>query len=94
MKRLKLENLEVESFVVDGERFDRGTVRAHEDTVTYTDCPECGFETWECSDTWQYTCRFYGTCGPSQEYIDTCQRTCAAHYTCHGYPTCNCEPGA
>jgi hypothetical protein len=94
MKRLKLENLEVESFVTDEGQLGRGTVHAHQGSPTFTDCPECG--TWECGgDTHQYTCKFYGTCGPSQELINTCAASCKFHYTCDGYPTCNClEAGA
>lgn len=91
MKRLRLENLEVESFVTDEGQLERGTVHALQGSPTFTDCPDCGGDTWECGgDTWQYTCRFYGTCGPSQPLIHTCAMTCMFHYTCEGYPTCNC----
>jgi hypothetical protein len=97
MKRLKLENLEVESFETSKERSERGTVRGHQET--YTDCPECYGPTYEltcdtcdygdaCGGSNAYTCRNWPGCDPSGQLIPTCQPTCYIFRTCPGYPTC------
>lgn len=105
MKRLKLENLNVESFATSGASFELGTVRAHQESLT--DCTSCWGPTYDAAcgggttndptcglyPTCNPTCEHFNTCGPSEPNIRTCEPTCFYIRTCAGYPTCHCEPG-
>jgi len=71
MNKLRIQDLEVESFVTGGGPRERGTVGAHSG-ATYETCIEA-----ECGDTSQpyVTCQY--TCP------HTCQASCPANHTCN-----------
>lgn len=71
MRKLSIDDLQVESFVTRNEPYARGTVRAHD---TYTLDPSC-MDT--CYYTCPTTCDIDCTGGGSQPNA-TCERTCPA----------------
>jgi hypothetical protein len=74
MKRLKLEDLEVESFETDEASLAGGTVHAH----AATEEAECdGGSVW-----------FVSWCRSCDPLDGTCLASCFARVTCPGYDTC------
>lgn len=105
MRKLKLEDLAVESFATTKSATDgKGTVRGNQVRVTVHTWPAhiscnlsgCGTggETWEGTCNNQNTCCGGGTCNEHTCY-DTCQASCEANtcaVTCHcsnDDPACN-----
>lgn len=81
MKKLRIEELEVESFATLGPPPGRGTVRGQEDDSTSTSYDP----TRELFFTCQYTC--------AEGYWASCNGTCDGD-TCAANPTCNEYCGA
>jgi len=85
MRKLNLDQLEVETFETSVQSGLRGTVQAHGET----ELPQCVSDEWSCGGSCYRT-----NCGER-----TCEPDCTAGATCAGTCTCptlepTCEPTA
>lgn len=77
MKKLRIEELAVESFPTTDAPAEQGTVQGHQVTMA------CGGPTHDNA----YTCDWFYTCQPTCDFIYTCQNTCNQQ-TCVHDPSC------
>ncbi len=76
-KKLRLEDLRIESFSVEEPEPQRGTVQGH---LTF---PDCDTDLSICCGSWEGTCG-----GPTCDFMHTCATPCGG-----SYPTIECSAG-